>query len=159
MSDSDRPLDEIDDSILGQIAAAHSRVDPPPADLDERVRFAIALRDVDYEVARLREDVLVGSGARSTERSRTITFDSPDLTVMVTVVTEPDGRCRLDGWLAPARPLRVDLRTAGGGSRARSVIADDSGRFVLDGVPPGLAQLQVHDVRPGITVVTPSVVL
>jgi len=156
VTEADQPLDEIDDAILDHLAAAYTRVDPPPADLDERVRFAIALRDVDAEVARLREDELVGSGARSTERSRTITFDSDGLTVMVTVVVEPDGRRRLDGWLAPAGPHRVELRSP---SRIRTVTADESGRFVLEGVPPGLAQFLVHGVRPGVTVVTPSVVL
>jgi hypothetical protein len=160
---ADQPLDEIDDAILDELAVVDTLVDPPPADLDERVRFAIALRDVDAEVARLSEDRLVPSGARDTERTRTITFDSENLTVMVTVVIRPDGRRRLDGWLAPAGPLRVELRTAGGRAagqqRTRVVTADDNGRFVLDDVRPGLAQLVVHPTEPGLTVVTPSVVL
>ena len=156
---ADQPLDEIDGAILDALAEVQTLVDPPPADLDERVRFAIALQHVDVEVARLREEVLVGSGARSAEQSRTITFDSENLTIMVTVVIRPDGRRRLDGWLAPAGPLRVDLRTMRGRRRTRSVTADEGGRFVLDGIAPGLAQLLVHGVRPGVTVVTPSMVL
>jgi hypothetical protein len=155
---ADEPLDEIDAAILADLAAIDTLVDPPPADLDERVRFAIALRDVDAEVARLGEDRLL-SGARDTERSRTITFDSENLTVMVTVVTRPDGRRRLDGWLAPAGALRVELRTAGGQRREHVAAADDTGRFVLDDVEPGLAQLVVHPSGAGPLVVTPSVVL
>jgi hypothetical protein len=160
---ADQPLDEIDEAILDELAIIDTLVDPPPADLDERVRFAIALRDVDIEVARLSDDRLISSGARDTERSRTITFDSENLTVMVTVVTRPDGRRRLDGWLAPAGPLQVELRTAGGQAagqqRLHVVTADDTGRFVLDDVEPGLTQLVVYPTGPGLTVVTPSVVL
>src|SRR5262245_22272486 len=156
---ADQPLDEIDYAILDALSEVQTLVDPAPADLDERVQFAIALQHLDVEVARLREDVLVGSGARGAEQSRTITFDSENLTVMVTVVTRPDGRRRLDGWLAPARRLRVELRTMRGRRRTHSVTADEGGRFVLDGVASGLAQLLVHGTAPGTTVVTPSVVL
>jgi hypothetical protein len=160
---ADQPLDEIDEAILNELATVDTLIDPPPADLDERVRFAIALRDVDAEVARLSEDRLLSSGAREAERSRTITFDSEHLTIMVTVVTRQDGRRRLDGWLAPAGPLRVILRTAGGRTAGRTreyvVTADDAGRFVLDDVEPGLAQLVVHPTGPGLMVVTPSLVL
>ena len=42
-------LDDVDREILARIA----RDDPPPPDLDERVMFALALTDVDAEVARL----------------------------------------------------------------------------------------------------------
>ena len=155
-------LDAIDHAILDELAIVHTLVDPPPADLDERVCFSIAISNLDAEVARVREDVLVGSGARSAERPRTITFDSESLTVMVTVSITPGGRRRLDGWLAPAGPLRVELRTGGrSGDREQThaVTADDGGRFVVEGVEPGLAQLLVHVDEPGVTVVTPSVVL
>lgn len=164
----DAPWDETDDAILRHLALVHTLVDPPPPDLDERVRFAIAVEgadfeDADFEVARLREDMLVGSGARSTERPRSITFDSESLTVMVTVVVRPDGHRRVDGWLAPPAALRVELRTAGGRSgdqhATQAVTADDTGRFVFDRVRPGMAQLLIHGARPELTVVTSSVVL
>ena len=114
MSESaDAPLDEIDAAILDDVAAAYSLADPPPPDLDERVQFALALRDLDAEVAHLSEDVLVGSGARASEHPRTITFDAASLTLMVTVVVLPRDRRRVDGWLAPPAPLRVEMRTAG----------------------------------------------
>ena len=101
MSESaDAPLDEIDAAILDDVAAAYSLADPPPPDLDERVQFALALRNLDAEVAHLSEDVLVGgSGARASEHPRTITFDAASLTVMVTVVVLPRDRRRVDGWL------------------------------------------------------------
>jgi hypothetical protein len=164
-------LDGLDADILARVARVHARLDPPPADLNERVRFAIALEDIDVEVSRLAAEELVGSGPRGVDRTRTVTFDSPSLTIMVSVSDVGDVRrgtdagahgVRLDGWLAPAAPLRVELRVPGGPSR--SVLADDVGRFVFDGVARGLAQLLVHPV-PGCgvdlaaTVVTPSLTL
>jgi hypothetical protein len=47
------PLDVTDQAILDQVRALHSRLDPPPPDLDECVRFVIALENVDIEVAQL----------------------------------------------------------------------------------------------------------
>jgi hypothetical protein len=155
-------LDDVDAGILGRVARMHARLDPPPADLDERVRFAIALEDIAVEVCRLAAEELVGSGARGVERTRTVTFDAASLTVMVSVADAGTRGVRLDGWLAPPAALRVELRAQGGSSR--SVLADDAGRFVFDGVAHGLAQLLVHPV-PGCgvdlaaTVVTPSLTL
>ncbi len=157
---AEAPLDDVDQAILAQVAALHALLDPPPADLDERVRFAVALADVEVEVARLTEDLLAGSGARGSERTRTITFDAASRTVMVTVVERPDNLVRIDGWLAPGEALRVELRLPEP-APARVTIADDNGRFVFDAVPHGLAQLLVHPADDGGAprVVTPTLVL
>jgi hypothetical protein len=141
MAAEDVPLDDLDLEILRQIAAVHAIVDPPRPDLDDRVLFAIDLEDLDAEVARQSEDLLAGSGARAGDRTRTITFDADSRTVMITVVERADGLVRIDGWLAPGAALPVRLRTSGG---ARTVTADENGRFVFDAVPHGLAQLLVH---------------
>jgi hypothetical protein len=159
------PLDSTDQAILDQVRTLHSFLDPPPADLNERVQFAIALENIDVEVARLVEDVLVGSGARGGERTRTITFDGDSRSIIVTMADTPDGNVRLDGWLAPAARLRVELRLAGATPDAPAtseiVVSDDSGRFVFDGVAHGLAMLLVHpiDDSDGTRLVTPSLVL
>lgn len=161
---ADRPLDRTDQAILRQLAALHTRLDPPPADLDERVRFAIALDGVETEVARVQRDLLVGSGARGSERTRTITFDAESRTVMITITDLRDGLVRLDGWLAPAVALRVELRFPEP-APSRVVTSDEAGRFAFDGVPRGLAQMLVHppetatgeDALP--RVVTPSLAL
>jgi len=158
------PLDETDQAILDRLRAVYSRVDPPPPDLNERVQFAIALENIDVEVARLVEDMLVGSGARGGERGRTITFEADSRTIVVTVVDTPEG-VRVDGWLAPAARLRIELRLAGVSPHApatsKIVLCDDSGRFVFDGVSHGRAQLLVHPIDDGdvTPLVTPSLVL
>ncbi|MCO8269523.1 hypothetical protein M1L60_02835 [Actinoplanes sp. TRM 88003] len=145
-------MDPLDAEILERIAG----FDPPPPDLDERVLFALALGSLEAEVAHLAEQSMAGSGARSTgERTRTITFDADSRSVMITVVERPDNLVRIDGWLAPGAALRVDLRQPEP-APVRTATADATGRFVIDEVPHGLAQLLVHgDPR----VVTPSLVL
>ena len=140
---ADMPLDDVDQAVLDRLAAVHALLDPPPADLDERVSFAIALDALDAEVARLSEQLTVGSGARSSERTHTITFDAASRAVMITVVGRPDGLVRIDGWLAPAAELRVELRLPEP-APPRVVITDDAGRFAFDGVPHGIAQLLVQ---------------
>jgi hypothetical protein len=156
MSDSyGVPLDDLDREILAGLA----RLDPPPPGLDDQVLFALALDHLDVEVARLSAEQLSGSGARASERTRTITFDADSRTVMITLVERSDNLVRIDGWLAPGAALRVELRSPEP-SPSRVVIADDTGRFVFDEVPHGLAQLLVHP--PGHDtprVVTPSLLL
>jgi hypothetical protein len=81
---------------------------------------------------------------------------------MVSILPGETG-VRVDGWLAPPGPLRVELRTApadpDGPGVSRTVEADEAGRFVFTGVPHGLAQLVVGGAEGGRTVVTPSIVL
>ena len=137
------PLDAGDQAVLDSIATAYAAIDPPPPDLDERIMFALALDDIDAEVARLGDELTVGSGARAGERTRTITFDADSRTVMITAVELADDLVRLDGWLAPPAELRVELRRGDGGPPL-AVNSDDGGRFVFDRVPHGLAQLLVH---------------
>ena len=159
--------DDVDRAILGQLRDTYVFADPPPAELDERVRFAIALENIDVEVARLQEDLLIGSGARGEDRTRTITFDCDSLTIMITIVDVGDDRVRLDGWLAPAARRRVELRVADpsvDGDSSRIVTTEDTGRFVFDDVAHGLVQLLVRPVEPTDdepvpTVVTPSLLL
>jgi hypothetical protein len=151
------PLDDDDQAILDRLAGIQARLDPPPADLDERVSFAIALGGLDAEVARLSEQLAVGSDARGTERTRTITFDAESRAVMITVADRADGLIRLDGWLAPAAALQVELRLPEP-APPRMVLANEAGRFSFDDVPHGIAQLLVHpatgDAAP--RVVTPA---
>jgi hypothetical protein len=147
------PLDELDQVILDQVRAVHELVDPPPADLNERSKFALRLDDLDIEICRLYEDTLAGAGARSVETVRTITFESESLTVMMTVTGDAAG-FRVEGWLAPPGPLEVELRVD---DARRRVYADDSGRFVFEEVDQGLAQLAVRRAGNAMVVTAPLV--
>ena len=164
---ADQWPDDVDHAILDQLRDTYVLADPPPDELDERVLFAIALENLDVEVARLQEDLLIGSGARGDDRTRTITFDCESLTIMITIVDNGNDHVRLDGWLAPAGRRRVELRVAGPSAeqaRSRVVTTEDTGRFVFDEVGRGLVQLLVRPIEqsddlPVRTVVTPSLLL
>jgi hypothetical protein len=155
-------LDEVDLAILDGIREVFQAVDPMPADLPERIRFSLALRDLEVEVARLvaDEDQRVPA-ARGDEQSRMITFDSDSLTIMIRIDSNSDGTARVDGWLAPPRSRTVEMKLPAGSLTA---VADEQGRFAFGQVPRGTAQLVVRPARDGPgdsgrSVVTPALIL
>lgn len=173
--DADGVLDDLDLAILAEVGDMYGTADPPPPDLDTWVLFALALSDVEDEVARLREETLTGSGPRGALRTRTLAFEATDLEIMIAVTEISGGRARVDGWLVPPGAGRVELRLAGGQPGAapaggtpaggtpaggttvtRTARADASGRFVIDGVRHGLAQLRVLPAAPGASGVVTS---
>jgi hypothetical protein len=139
---ADAPLDDLDQALLDGLARIDDTLDPPPADLLDRVRFAIDLEDLDVEVARAAGAVVVGAGSRADE-VRTLTFEAGTRSLMLTLTERRDGLVRLDGWVAPAAALLVELRAADPDG-ARQVRCDPQGRFALDGLPRGLVQLVVR---------------
>jgi hypothetical protein len=156
-------LDDLDLEILDGIRALFERVDPMPADLPERVRLALALRGLETEVARLavEEDSRL-VGARGAERSRTVTFDSASLSIIVRIEENNNGSVRIDGWLAPPQPREIEMQTSG---ETLNVSSDGQGRFAFAEVPPGSARLVVLAAAAGDqgdggpAVVTPALVL
>ncbi|MDT7726276.1 MAG: hypothetical protein QOI21_2852 [Actinomycetota bacterium] len=149
-------ISSADQILLADLRRMLDVTDPPPGDLVQRVQFAIALENLDVEVARWeRMDAL--SGVRGGGQG-TITFTVSDLTVMINL-TKVGQRHRIDGWLVPAGEYGVEVRVAEHGST--STTADEGGRFVLDEVPCGTTQIvvTVGDVSCRRTVVTPTIVL
>ena len=116
-----------------------------PADLPERIRFSLALRDLEIEMARLAEEDQLTVAARGTEQSRTITFDSDSLTIMIRIEANQDGTARVDGWLAPPQRRDIEMKTA---ADSLTVASDEQGRFAFARVPHGTAQLIVAAGRP-----------
>jgi hypothetical protein len=155
------PPDDPDEVLLDEIRNMFTALDPVPETLVDRIRFALDLETADAEILRLREEVGLQVGVRGGEESRTITFEGDDLTIMISVSVQTHRLVRLDGWLAPPGDHLVELRTSEGPFTVR---ADDQGRFVLEEVIRGLAQLVVRAAldEPGdaaILAVTPSIVL
>src|SRR5580765_1189735 len=101
-------LSRVDAELLDRLQEMWLAADPVPEGLVERVTFAIGLDDLDVEMMRLTEEVLVPAGARGAEHVRTITFGGDSITVMVTVSQEGQDGFRLDGWLAPAAALSIE---------------------------------------------------
>jgi hypothetical protein len=152
----DGPLDAADLAILDGIREMFGRADPMPADLPERIRFSLAMRDLDAELARLVEETNVAlAGVRSAEESRTITFDSPSLTIMIRVEPNTDGTSRVDGWLAPPQHRDLEMRTS---AAALETASDEQGRFAFPSVQPGSVQLIVRQADDGLAGRQPSVV-
>lgn len=155
-----------DEGVLAMIRSVFEAADPVPAGLVERIRFSVTLADLEGELARLiAAETEMARGAP--EESRTITFDSSSLTIMIRIDSNADGTARVDGWLAPPRRCQVELTLAGG---SVTVDADEQGRFVFSSVPRGTARLVVRppergsaDSSPGPfgikAVVTPALVL
>ena len=110
---SDQQLDDFDFAILDGIRAIFEQIDPMPADLPERVRFSLALRGLETEVARLvtEEDPRL-AGARGTEQSRTVTFDSDSLSIVIRIAGNKSGSVRIDGWLAPPQRREIEMQTS-----------------------------------------------
>jgi hypothetical protein len=155
-----------DEEILIVIRRMFEATDPMPPGLPDRIRFALALRDLEAEVARYADPANeLALAARGVEESRTVTFDSDSLTIMIRVDANPDGSVRIDGWLAPPSPKVVEMKMASG---SLSVNADESGRFVFPSVPRGPARLLVcvsHEGEPDLlsngekSVITPTLTL
>jgi hypothetical protein len=157
-SDADGPLDNIDLETLDDIREIFQASDPMPTDLPERIRFSLALRSLEIEVARLAEDEADGPllAVRGAEHSRTITFDSTSLTIMIRIDANEDGTARVDGWLAPPQPCDIEMKT---GKASLNVTSDEQGRFAFVNVPRGTAQLIVKPAGQGRPVVTPALIL
>jgi hypothetical protein len=158
----DQQMDDFDFAILDGIRAIYERVDPMPADLPERVRFALAMRGLETELARLvtEEDPRLVA-ARGTEQSRTVTFDSPSLSIIIRIEENKNGSVRIDGWLAPPQRREIEMQTS---AETLSVSSDEQGRFAFVAVPEGAARLVVTAAERdrsgrGPTVVTPALVL
>lgn len=161
---SQEPMDDFDLAILDGIRDLFEHADPMPPDLPERIRFSLAMRGLEAEVARLtaaddHDPRLVA--ARGAEHSRTITFDSESLTIMIRIDSNDDGTVRIDGWLAPPQRREIEMQTAKDPCRISS---DDQGRFAFISVPRGTARLVVTAAEPGNggsgrPVVTPPLIL
>jgi hypothetical protein len=136
--------------LLVLVRSLFEAADPVPAGLVERVRFSAALTGLEGEVARLTAgdgelSQLYAGGAAlargAPEESRTITFDSTDLTIMIRIGSNDDGTARLDGWLAPPRRCQVEVALIGG---SLEVAADADGRFAFPVVPRGTVRIVVR---------------
>lgn len=156
---ADQPLDAVDSSVLREVAAVYDAVDPVPADLVERVKFALALDEVYDEVAQITRVPADAAGVRTdlaeAVHTDTLTFAAERLTAMVTVSNAGAGRFRLDGWVNPAGERRINVRMQG---IDVALTADASGRFVADDLRGGFVQLVFHPLAeedPSHLVVTP----
>lgn len=152
------PLDSVDGLLMDSVSALYSLIDPIPADLVERLQFAISLAALNAELAELQQLENLVSSARSADETKTLTFTSESLTTMVTVTGAGPDRVRIDGWCAPGAGAAVELRQL---TTSLQTEADEDGRFVFDNVAHGMTRFVVrfdgsHGRNP---VITPAVEL
>ncbi|GIH26682.1 hypothetical protein Aph01nite_49920 [Acrocarpospora phusangensis] len=140
--------------VVAELGELCSLLDPVPPGLVDRIAFALELESGDCAILSSREELTAGVRGGET---RTITFDSAGLSVMIDIAGTPAGAVRVDGWLAPPGAHLVELRNPHGTRTAR---ADDDGRFVLDEVPRGLCQIVVRAAAGGEPLaLTPAIML
>lgn len=126
--------DAVDTRDLSNLQAVHdlfAHADPVPANLTERMKFAISVQALHAEVAELMDTALLStrgsSGGESTE-TESVTFTAASVSLMVTVTTDPQsGLVTIDGYVT-VPSARVEAVTA---DETRSVNPDANGRFVL----------------------------
>ena len=153
------PLDDVDERILSQVGRLYDALDPVPADLVDRLQFAITLDALHVEIAKLQlasSGELAMRGAEQVNAVKTLTFSSESVTTMVTISSDGPDRVRIDGWAAPGANASVELHQ---GSTTREVTADPEGRFVFDDVEHGLTRFVIRaaDVSAHPPVATPAV--
>lgn len=127
--------------LLAEIRELLDDLDPVPPHLAQDAKFAIATATMEAELARITDAGLLLVRDQDSPRGAA-TFTSSALTMMIHAEPEPDGSVRLDGWLtisdaivsAYADPDPVLLASL---PAAQQTSADATGRFVLDGLPPG----------------------
>jgi hypothetical protein len=144
-----------DEADLRVLRGMWERLDPPPAGLSTRICMALQVEELEAELFTMDELV----GARGEERVRTITFSSTSLVVMITI-SDDGPHARVDGWIDEGGGLPVELRLTDVDG-VHHTEADEHGRFVLDRLPHGMAQLVFHPspTRPTMrqSVVTPAI--
>lgn len=127
----------MDEATLAGLRAAIERYDPVPGRVREAALAAFGWRDIDAELAELAYDSALDeralAGVRGATGPRLVTFSGAGLTVDVEV-SEDGRRRRLVGQLVPPFPGGVHVHHAG---ETASTVADELGRFLLDGITAG----------------------
>lgn len=150
------PFDDTDAALMRSLREVVDRLDPTPAGMTDRVKFALTVQALHAEVAELTRgaDALTRGDDDEPDQTMTMTFSTDTVSVMVTVTEEDPDMTRIDGWLTCEQ---ADVALVRPGRPEQRVSVSD-GRFVLTGVPAGSARLVVYpaDAR---TVVTPTFTL
>ncbi len=151
-------LDDVDAQLLEQVRHLHEVVDPVPADLVDRVKFAMSVAALEAELAEIVSSATLET-VRGTDydRADTVTFASEGLSVMVTIEHGRSTRADIAGWVSQGE-VEVELRERG---RTRTTMVDDEGRFAFTGVERGLVNfvLRRRDDTEAPPIITPAIEL
>jgi hypothetical protein len=134
----DGDFDGGDHAVLEAVRGLCEAADPVPPQLYTRVRFALELGSFETLLATVCEGFESMVAVRGAEHVRTITFECGQLTIAITITPTGHNRSRVDGYLAPAGAMLVELRS---GELRAQALSDDCGRFAFDDVGCGELQL------------------
>lgn len=148
------PLDDTDAALVLALRRMLDDVDPVPEGLAAQAQFSMTVAALEGELARIVDLDTVGSvRATDYDRASSITFASDGLSAMVTIEQTGPETATLRGWLTTP-DAEVEVRER---SRTRSVVADDRGRFTVEGVARGLVHFVIRPVDPlARPVITPT---
>jgi hypothetical protein len=138
-----------DEALMLEIRRLWETLDPPPGDLADGVLATLAAIDLEFEFELLTlveaHDTLAGTRSLTSQMAEvgqwSLEFAGPDFRVLLRVSTVNDRR-RIDGWVLPRLPMRIQVATASAGHPSYDgVQVDGHGRFELTNVSPGLSRL------------------
>ncbi len=130
------PLDEVDAEILAETRRIYARMDPVPAWLPERVKYAMSVRMLEAEVAELTQMPMAAARSETGERIDSISFSGSRVSLMVNLSAESDG-VRVDCWVTLGGAM-VEMRfTSEGAGAPRAQVCDEHGRCAFSALPSG----------------------
>ena len=153
-----------DDELLSGVRGYWESRDPVPEGLVARLQAGAALAafetdlDLDLELMLLveRTEELAGArGASTTAYTLRFAHDGVDLLVRVSA---EDRASRLDGWVVPPTPVVVTVQreTQTGWADVTAVEVDDTGRFELPDLTPGMLRLRLEPADGSASFQTPA---
>jgi hypothetical protein len=148
MSNSDHLPDDV---LLAAVARVWELTDPPPRDLADGVLARLAAEDLEFELLTLVESVAssgVRHGGEEGDESGawSLEYAGPDFHAYLRLSRIED-ETRLDGWIVPAREVRVELRPDAGGPPLLTEV-DEFGRFEIERAGAGLHRLAFVEEDP-----------
>ena len=138
-----------DEALMLEIRHLWESLDPPPGDLADGVLATLAAIDLEFEFELLTlveaHDALAGTRSLTSQMAEvgqwSLEFAGPDFRVLLRVGTAGDRR-RIDGWVLPRMPMRIQVASASAGHPSYDgVEVDEHGRFEITNVSPGLSRL------------------
>ena len=145
------PLESLaDDALTLEIRRLWEILDPPPGDLADGVLATLAAIDLEFEFELLTlveaHDALAGTRSLTSQMSEvgqwSLEFAGPDFRVLLRISTVNERR-RVDGWVLPRLPMRIQVASASAGHPSYDgVEVDAHGRFEITNVSPGLSRLR-----------------
>lgn len=155
-------IDSRDLAILGQVRDLFAHADPVPADLTERLKFAMTVQALHADVAELTDSALLatrGAEARlEPTQTESVTFSAPAVSLMVSVTAADEAMdtVRIDGYVTtPGATVEAVTRDG-----SISVKTDANGRFVLDDLSHGPIHFVIRidpDDETARPVITPTI--